>query len=141
MAALAGYEVIVVDPRGAFATEARFPKVTTEHRMARRRAGGAGIDKRTAVVTLTHDPKLDDPGAEGGARQGAFYIGALGSKKTHAQRVERLTAAGIPKKAIERIHAPVGLDIGASLAGRDRRLDPGADRPGRSTKSRPGPTA
>ncbi len=113
MAALAGYEVTVVDPRGAFATEARFPGVTLNSEWPDDALEALDIDKRTAVVTLTHDPKLDDPALKVALAREPFYIGALGSRKTHAGRVERLTAAGIPQKAIERIHAPVGLNIGA----------------------------
>ena len=113
MAALAGYEVVVIDPRGAFATEARFPEVTLNTEWPDDALEALDIDKRTAVVTLTHDPKLDDPALKVALAREPFYIGALGSQKTHAKRVERLTAAGIPKKTIERIHAPVGLDIGA----------------------------
>ncbi|MBE9551850.1 MAG: XdhC family protein [Proteobacteria bacterium] len=113
MAALAGYEVIVVDPRGAFATEARFPKVTLNSEWPDDALEALDIDKRTAVVTLTHDPKLDDPALKVALSREPFYIGALGSRKTHAKRVERLAAAGVSKQAIERIHAPVGLDIGA----------------------------
>jgi xanthine dehydrogenase accessory factor len=113
MAALAGYEVIVVDPRGAFATQARFPRVTLNTDWPDDALEALNIDKRTAVVTLTHDPKLDDPALKVALAKDPFYIGALGSRKTHAKRVERLIAAGIPKKAVERIHAPVGMDIGA----------------------------
>ena len=113
MAALAGYEVIVVDPRGAFATEARFPKVTLNSEWPDDALEALDIDKRTAVVTLTHDPKLDDPALKVALSREPFYIGALGSRKTHAKRVERLAAAGVSTQAIERIHAPVGLDIGA----------------------------
>ncbi len=113
MAALAGYEVIVVDPRGAFATEARFPGVTLNSEWPDDALEALDIDKRTAIVTLTHDPKLDDPALKVALSKEPFYIGALGSKKTHAKRVERLTTAGVSKQAIERIHAPVGLDIGA----------------------------
>ena len=113
MAALAGYEVIVVDPRGAFATEARFPGVTLNREWPDDALESLDIDKRTAVVTLTHDPKLDDPALKVALTREPFYIGALGSRKTHAGRVERLSAAGITQKALERIHAPVGLNIGA----------------------------
>lgn len=113
MAALAGYEVIVVDPRGAFATEARFPGVTLNSEWPDDALEALDIDKRTAIVTLTHDPKLDDPALKVALSKEPFYIGSLGSRKTHAKRVERLTAAGFPTQAIERIHAPVGLDIGA----------------------------
>ena len=113
MAAMAGYEVIVVDPRGAFATEARFPKVTLSTEWPDEALEALDIDKRTAIVTLTHDPKLDDPALKVALAREPFYIGALGSRKTHASRVERLTAAGISQQAIERINAPVGMDIGA----------------------------
>lgn len=113
MAALAGYEVAVVDPRGAFATEARFPDVTLNAEWPDDALEALDIDKRTAVVTLTHDPKLDDPALTVALAKAPFYIGALGSPKTHAKRIERLAAAGITEKAIGRIHAPVGLDIGA----------------------------
>lgn len=113
MAALAGYEVIVVDPRGAFATEVRFPQVTLNTEWPDDALEGLDIDRRTAVVTLTHDPKLDDPALKVALRKEPFYIGALGSRKTHAKRVERLSAAGFSNRDIERIHAPVGLDIGA----------------------------
>ena len=113
MAAMAGYEVIVVDPRGAFATEARFPKVTLSTEWPDEALEALDIDKRTAIVTLTHDPKLDDPALKVALAREPFYIGALGSRKTHASRVERLAAAGISQQAIERINAPVGMDIGA----------------------------
>ena len=113
MALLAGYEVIVVDPRGAFATQARFPKVTLNSEWPDDALEALDIDRRTAIVTLTHDPKLDDPALKVALGKDPFYIGALGSRKTHAKRIERLTAAGIPETAIARIHAPVGLDIGA----------------------------
>jgi xanthine dehydrogenase accessory factor len=113
MAALAGYEVIVVDPRGAFATQARFPGVTLSTDWPDDALEALDIDNRTAIVTLTHDPKLDDPALIVALARDPFYIGALGSRKTHAKRVERLTAAGVSKAAIERIHAPVGIDIGA----------------------------
>ena len=73
-----------------------------------------GLDARTALVLLTHDPKLDDPALEAGLKADCFYIGALGSTRTHAKRVDRLTAAGFSDAEIGRIHAPVGLDIGAA---------------------------
>ena len=113
MAALTGYEVIVVDPRGAFATEARFPQVTLNTEWPDDALEALDIDRRTAVVTLTHDPKLDDPALKVALARDPFYIGALGSRKTHAGRVERLAAAGFSQADIGRIHAPVGLDIGA----------------------------
>jgi len=113
MAGLAGYQVTVVDPRRAFATEIRFPglEVTTEwpdEALTR-----LGPDRRTAVVTLTHDPKLDDPALTVALRSEAFYIGSLGSNKTHRARLERLDSAGFAESECARIHGPVGLSIGA----------------------------
>ena len=113
MAALAGYAVTVIDPRGAFATEARFPGVELNTGWPDDALESIDIDRRTAVVTLTHDPKLDDPALHTALRKAPFYIGALGSKRTHAKRVERLREAGFSDADIGRIHAPVGLDIGA----------------------------
>jgi xanthine dehydrogenase accessory factor len=113
MAALAGYAVTVVDPRGAFATDRRFPGVTLIDQWPDDALAALGLDRRTAVVTLTHDPKLDDPALAAALRSEAFYIGALGSKRTHAARLERLRAAGLDEAALGRIHGPVGLDIGA----------------------------
>ena len=113
MAALAGYEVVVVDPRRAFATDARFPNtsVTTEWpdiAMKRLRP-----NRRTAVVTLTHDPKLDDPALQEALASDAFYIASLGSRKTHAARLKRLKEAGFNDDVLMRIHGPAGLPIGA----------------------------
>ena len=113
MAALAGFEVTVVDPRRAFATELRLPGVRLVHGWPEEELGRLGIDHRTAVVTLSHDPKLDDPALEATLASPAFYLGALGSRRTHARRVERLRAKGLADAMIERIHAPVGLDLGA----------------------------
>ena len=113
MAALAGYDVTVVDPRRAFATDARFPGVTLSTDWPDDALTALDPDRRTAVVTLTHDPKLDDPALAVALRSTAFYIGALGSRRTHARRVERLREAGFNDKDIARIHAPIGLDIGA----------------------------
>ncbi len=113
MAALAGYAVTVVDPRRAFSTEARFPGVELNRAWPDEALEEIDIDRRTAVVTLTHDPKLDDPALETALKKEPFYIGALGSKRTHARRVERLREAGFGDADIDRIHAPVGLDIGA----------------------------
>lgn len=113
MAALAGYAVTVVDPRGAFATEERFPGVELNRSWPDDALEGLDIDGRTAIVTLTHDPKLDDPALQTALRKSPFYIGALGSKRTHASRVERLREAGFSDADIGRIHAPIGLDIGA----------------------------
>ena len=113
MAALAGYAVSVIDPRGAFATEARFPGVTLLDDWPDEAMAAFGPDRRSAVVTLTHDPKLDDPALDVALKSEAFYIAALGSRRTHAGRTERLTALGHDAAAIARIHGPAGLDIGA----------------------------
>ena len=112
MAAGLGYDVTLVDPRGAFATAARFPDVTILDEWPDDALETLGVDGRTAVVTLTHDPKLDDPALHVALRSEAFYIGALGSRRTHAQRVERLVEAGFDEAAIGRICAPIGLDLG-----------------------------
>jgi xanthine dehydrogenase accessory factor len=113
LAQTAGYEVVIVDPRGAFATRDRFPGVTLSEDWPDDALNALAIDNRTAVVTLTHDPKLDDPALHAALRSEAFYVGSLGSKRTHAGRVERLTEAGYTEAEIGRIHAPVGLAINA----------------------------
>jgi len=113
MAALAGYAVTVVDPRGAFATDARFPGVALSTDWPDEALEALAPDRRTAVVTLTHDPKLDDPALEVALRSDAFYIGALGSRKTHGRRLARLREAGFDEAMMARIHGPVGLSIGA----------------------------
>jgi xanthine dehydrogenase accessory factor len=113
MAALAGYAVTVVDPRRAFATEDRFPGVTLSGDWPDEAMAKLEPDLRTAVVTLTHDPKLDDPALSAALKSPSFYIGALGSKKTHAARLGRLTKAGFTEADLGRIHGPAGLDIGA----------------------------
>ena len=115
MAALAGFEVIVVDPRQAFATEARFPGVTLLAEWPGPALARIGLDEHTAVVTLTHDPKLDDPALCAALQSPVFYIGALGSMRTHAKRIERLREHGLAELA-PRIHAPVGLDLGGRAA-------------------------
>jgi xanthine dehydrogenase accessory factor len=117
MAALAGYRVTIIDPRGAFATEERFPDVEIISDWPDEVLPGLSPDKRTAIVTLTHDPKIDDPALQAALRSGAFYIGALGSRRTHAKRTDRLKEAGFDETAIARIHGPVGLDIGALSQG------------------------
>jgi xanthine dehydrogenase accessory factor len=114
MAQLAGYDAAVIDPRAAFASPDRFPGVTLLEDWPDEAVAALGLDARTALVLLTHDPKLDDPALEAGLRQKCFYIGALGSKRTHAKRVERMLAAGFGAQEIARIHGPVGLDIGAA---------------------------
>ena len=113
MASVAGYDVTVIDPRSSFATDERFPGIGLNGEWPDDAMRELDPDRRTAVVTLTHDPKLDDPGLEVALKSDAFYIGALGSRRTHAGRVERLTAAGFSETEIERIHAPVGLPIGS----------------------------
>lgn len=113
MARLAGYDVTVIDPRPAFASEARFPDVTLSDDWPDAAMAAIGPDARTAVVTLTHDPKLDDPAIRAALGSAAFYLGCLGSTRTHAKRVARLREAGVSEAALGRIHAPVGLDIGA----------------------------
>jgi len=112
MATTVGIEVTVVDPRAAFASDDRFP-ATTLVREWPDQAIPRLADHRTAVVALTHDPKLDDPALREALRTNAFYIGALGSRKTHAKRVDRLAEAGVDAEALARICAPVGLNIGA----------------------------
>jgi xanthine dehydrogenase accessory factor len=111
--ALSGYDVTVIDPRTSFASEERFPDVHLVTDWPDEALAAFAPDARTAVVTLTHDPKLDDPALQGALRSRAFYIGALGSKKTHAARIARLTEAGFTDNEIARIHGPVGLAIGA----------------------------
>jgi xanthine dehydrogenase accessory factor len=114
MATNLGLDVTIVDPRTAFATPERFPDVPVLAEWpseALPKLGG--LDRYTALVCLTHDPKIDDPALEAGLKAECFYIGALGSKRTHAKRVERLAAAGFSEADITRIHAPIGLDIGA----------------------------
>ncbi len=117
MMRLTGYDVVVVDPRPAFATEARFPGVDLLRAWPDEALARVGLDRRTAVVTLTHDPKLDDPALVAALRSDAFYVGALGSRKTHAARCERLRGLGFDDAAITRVHAPVGLAIGAVSPG------------------------
>ncbi len=113
MATLAGYDVTVVDPRAAFASAERFPGLALSHEWPDEAMEALGPDARTAVVTLTHDPKLDDPALLVTLRSPAFYIGSLGSTRTHAKRKERLSAEGIDEANFARIHGPIGLDIGA----------------------------
>ena len=114
MARTAGFDPIVVDPREAFGSAARFPDAKVVNEWPDEALGTIGIDARTAVVLLTHDPKLDDPALEIALRSDAFYIGALGSKRTHATRVARMAEAGFGPDTIARICGPVGLNIGAS---------------------------
>jgi xanthine dehydrogenase accessory factor len=113
MASLAGYGVTVIDPRRAFATDSRFPGIDMRGDWPDEAMTALAPDRRTAVVTLTHDPKLDDPALQTALRSPAFYIGALGSKKTHAARQGRLARAGFSPEEIARVNGPVGLSIGA----------------------------
>jgi xanthine dehydrogenase accessory factor len=108
-----GYDVTIVDPRTAFASIERFPDVKVIAEWPDVALPPLGIDHYTAFVALTHDPKIDDPALKHALARDCFYIGALGSKKTHARRVERLKQAGLSDSDIARIHAPIGLDISA----------------------------
>lgn len=113
----AGFEVSVIDPREAFATSDRFPGVDLHCAWPEAAMEKVGLDHRAAIVTVTHDPKVDDPALQAALASPAFYIGALGSRRTQAKRLDRLRAAGFDDAALERIHAPVGLDIGARSPG------------------------
>jgi xanthine dehydrogenase accessory factor len=113
MATLAGYDVAIVDPRREFASPDRFPGVTLIDAWPDDGVEQFAPDRRTAVVTLTHDPKLDDPALIKVLRSDVFYIGCLGSNRTHGKRLERLAAEGFGEADFARIHGPVGLDIGA----------------------------
>ncbi len=113
MAALTGYAVTVVDPRSSFASDARFPDVVLNDDWPDEAMEALAPDRRTAVVTLTHDPKLDDPALDVALRSDAFYIAALGSRRTHAGRLERLKKLGHDEATLARIKGPAGLDIGA----------------------------
>ena len=112
MAALAGFGVRVVDPRTAFATAERFPHVALSHEWPDELLEKRPLGPRSALVALTHDPKLDDPALTAALRSPAFYIGALGSKKTHAARLVRLKAHGFSDEELSRIHGPIGLALG-----------------------------
>jgi xanthine dehydrogenase accessory factor len=110
---LLGYDVTIVDPRTAFASIERFPDVKLIAEWPDVALPSLGIDRYTAFVALTHDPKIDDPALTHALARDCFYIGALGSRKTHGRRIERLKAQGITDAALARVHAPIGLDIGA----------------------------
>jgi xanthine dehydrogenase accessory factor len=113
MARIAGLETIIVDPRIAYATADRFPDARLDPRWPQEALADIGLDASTAIVVLTHDPKIDDPALRAALASPCFYVGALGSRATHARRVERLAASGVSRDALMRIRAPVGLDIGA----------------------------
>jgi len=117
MVRIAGYDPVLIDPRGAFGAEARFPGERIVEDWPDEALEALGLDAKTAVVTLTHDPKLDDPAIMAALRSDVFYLGCLGSTRTHAKRVARLTEAGFTEADIAKIAAPVGLDIGAKGPG------------------------
>jgi xanthine dehydrogenase accessory factor len=114
MAKVANYAIEIIDPRTAFATPERFPDVPLHAEWSEDVLKRKPLDGYTAVAALTHDPKIDDLALKAALEAGCFYVGALGSRKTHARRVERLLGMGVPAEMLGRIHAPIGLDIGAS---------------------------
>ncbi len=114
MAKIAGFDLTIIDPRTAFASPERFPDVALHAEWPDEALARQPLDAYTALAALTHDPKIDDPALRAAFEAECFYIGALGSRKTHARRVERLIDAGVSGEALERIDAPIGLDIGAA---------------------------
>jgi xanthine dehydrogenase accessory factor len=116
IAAMAGFDVTIIDPRAAFATPDRFPATTLSHDWPDTALNALHLDTATAVVALSHDSKLDDPALDRALHSPAFYIGALGSRKTHAARLDRLRALGHTDPTLARIHGPIGLKIGALTA-------------------------
>ncbi len=114
LARINNFTPMIIDPRGSFATPARFPDVEIFEEYPDQVLQGVALNHRTAIVALTHDPKIDDPALRIAIRSDALYVGALGSKRTHAKRVERLEAEGFSEAEIAHIHAPIGLDIGAA---------------------------
>lgn len=116
MAALAGFDVTIIDPRTAFASPERFPGVRLDTAWPDEALARIGLDAHSALVALTHDPKLDDPALVAAVQSDAFYIGALGSKRTHAKRLARLAERGLAHAA-DRIQAPIGLDLGGRAQG------------------------
>ncbi|MEK1851498.1 MAG: XdhC family protein [Phyllobacterium sp.] len=114
IAKIAGYDMEIIDPRTAFATPERFPDVKLSTEWPQDVLETRPLDPYTAVAVVTHDPKIDDPALERALRAGCFYVGALGSRKTHAKRVDRLKALGLTDEQIGLIHSPIGLDIGAA---------------------------
>ncbi|XHB99038.1 XdhC family protein [Nitratireductor sp. ac15] len=115
MAKIAGFDLTIIDPRTAFASPERFPGVALHAEWPDEALARQPLDAYTALAALTHDPKIDDPALKAAFEAKCFYIGALGSRKTHARRVERLMDAGVASAALERIDAPIGLDIGAAM--------------------------
>jgi xanthine dehydrogenase accessory factor len=114
MARIAGFDMEIIDPRTAFATQDRFPDVPVHAEWPEDVLKSRPLDGYTALAALTHDPKIDDFALQASLQAGCFYVGALGSRKTHAKRVERLLALGLTAEQIARIHSPIGMDIGAS---------------------------
>ncbi|WP_439605286.1 XdhC family protein [Shinella sp.] len=114
MAGVAGFDITIIDPRTAFATEARFAGIDLRADWPDDVFSSMPLDRYSAMVAVTHDPKIDDPGLIAALEAGCFYVGALGSRKTHAKRVDRLTALGFDQAIIDSIRAPIGLDIGAA---------------------------
>ena len=114
MAKIAGFDMEIIDPRTAFATQDRFPDVPVHAEWPEDVLKSRPLDGYTALAALTHDPKIDDFALQASLQAGCFYVGALGSRKTHAKRVERLLALGLSAEQIARIHSPIGMDIGAS---------------------------
>ncbi|HTP51447.1 MAG TPA: XdhC family protein [Anaeromyxobacteraceae bacterium] len=117
MAQLAGLAVVVVDPRPGFATPERFPGVEVAAEPPETALARIRLDRRSALVSLAHDPQLDDPAIGAALRSGAFYVGCLGGKSTQAGLRERLRAQGFEEPALERVHGPVGLPLGAATPG------------------------
>ncbi len=113
MARLAELDMVIVDPRTAFATPERFPDIELIAEWPQEALPRLGLDPFTALAVLTHNPEIDDPALAAALGAGCFYVGALGSQKTHAKRLERLRAAGFADTQLNAIHAPIGLDIGA----------------------------
>jgi xanthine dehydrogenase accessory factor len=113
MASMLGYDVTIVDPRTAFASAERFPDVKLIAEWPDIALPPLGVDRYTAFIAVTHDPKIDDPALTHALERECFYVGALGSRKTHGRRLDRLKAQGVSEAALARIHAPIGLDIGA----------------------------
>jgi xanthine dehydrogenase accessory factor len=113
IAKIAGLDASIIDPRTAFATPERFPDVPLVAQWPDEALAASPLDRYTAICLLTHDPKIDDRALVRALKADCFYIGALGSRKTHAKRIERMRAEGFGEAALARIHAPIGLDIGA----------------------------
>lgn len=114
MAKVAGFDMEIIDPRTAFASKERFPDVPLFAEWPEVVLKDRPLDAYTALAAVTHDPKIDDFALKAALETGCFYVGALGSRKTHARRVDRLTSMGVGADAIGRIHSPIGLNIGAA---------------------------